>query len=408
MKCRHCDTEINTTFVNLGTSPPSNALLKKCDLKSPENWFPLRVLVCESCWLVQTEDYSKAEDLFNENYAYFSSVSTSWLKHAEDYVLEMIGRFKLNSNSKVIEIACNDGYLLQFVKKNNIPCLGIEPTLSTAKEALNKGIDVIEDFFGENLALKLKGLSHQADLVVANNVLAHVPDINDFVAGIPIILKPNGVATFEFPHLLNLMKESQFDTIYHEHFSYLSLTFVKKIFNLYGLQIFNVEKIPTHGGSLRVFAQRGDYSFYQINKIVNEIIKEEEIFGLKNKDSYIAFQSKVNKIKDNFISFLIDAKNNHKKVIGYGAAAKASTLINFSGIREDLIEYVVDKSNFKINKFIPGSRIPIKSEDNINIDKPDFIIIFPWNIKNEIMNQLSYVRDWGGKFVLVTPNLIYL
>jgi SAM-dependent methyltransferase len=405
MKCRHCKSDVNTTFVDLATSPPSNAILNESNLKSVEKWFPLKVLVCESCWLVQTEDYSEARELFDENYAYFSSTSSTWLKHAEDYVLEMIERFKLNTDSKVVEIACNDGYLLQFVKENNIPCIGIEPTMSTAKEAKKKGIEVMEDFFGENLAVKLKELSHEADLVVANNVLAHVPDINDFVAGIQIILKPNGVATFEFPHLLNLMKESQFDTIYHEHFSYLSLAFVKRIFDLQGLEIFNVEKISTHGGSLRVFAQKIAYTPHKMHSIVHEIINEENLFGLKNIQSYSNFQLKINKIKDSFVSFLIDAKKNNKKVIGYGAAAKASTLINYAGIREDLIEYIVDKSNFKVGKFMPGSRIPIKNESYINKDKPDFIVIFPWNIKNEIMNQLFYVKDWGGRFVIALPEI---
>jgi SAM-dependent methyltransferase len=405
MKCRHCKSDVKTTFVDLATSPPSNAILNESNLKSVEKWFPLKVLVCESCWLVQTEDYSEARELFDENYAYFSSTSSTWLKHAEDYVLEMIERFKLNTDSKVVEIACNDGYLLQFVKENNIPCIGIEPTMSTAKEAKKKGIEVMEDFFGENLAVKLKELSHEADLVVANNVLAHVPDINDFVAGISIILKPNGVATFEFPHLLNLIKETQFDTIYHEHFSYLSLTVVKRIFNLQGLEIFNVEKISTHGGSLRVFAQKIAYTPHKMHSIVDEIINEENLFGLKNTQSYSNFQLKINKIKDSFVSFLIDAKKNNKKVIGYGAAAKASTLINYAGIREDLIEYIVDKSSFKVGKFMPGSRIPIKNESYINKDKPDFIVIFPWNIKNEIMNQLFYVKDWGGRFVIALPEI---
>jgi 2-polyprenyl-3-methyl-5-hydroxy-6-metoxy-1,4-benzoquinol methylase len=405
MKCRHCHHEVNHSFVDLGSSPPSNAYLTSETLNKPEKWFPLKVRVCGNCWLVQTEDFADAHELFDADYAYFSSFSSSWLTHAQHYVDAMVERFGLTESAKVIEIAANDGYLLQYVKAKNIPCLGIEPTHSTAVTAREKGIEIIEDFFGISLAEKLVAQGHQADLTAANNVLAHVPDINDFVSGFTRLLKPTGVATFEFPHLVNLVQQNQFDTIYHEHFSYLSLTSVNTIFEANGLQVFDVEEIPTHGGSLRVFAQRLDAQAYNKTSRLHALLEKEHALGVSTPVFYQNFQEKVNKIKDDLVEFLIEAKRSHKKVIAYGAAAKGNTLINFAGIRPDLLSYVVDKNPAKQNKFMPGSRIPIVSEEIIQAEKPDYILILPWNIKQEVMTQLNYAKSWSAKFVTGIPTI---
>ncbi|HAJ71517.1 MAG TPA: SAM-dependent methyltransferase [Methylophilaceae bacterium] len=405
MKCRHCDAELTLPLIDLGSSPPSNAYLTKKTLKAPEKWFPLKVLICQTCWLVQTEDYAGAIELFDAEYAYFSSFSTSWLAHADHYVAKMTQRFNLHQQSLVIEIAANDGYLLQYVKQRNIPCLGIEPTQSTANAAREKGIEIIEKFFGVTLAKELVNQGKQADLTAANNVLAHVPDINDFVAGFSILLKPHGVATFEFPHLLQLIQHSQFDTIYHEHFSYLSLTAVNTIFNKNGLQIFDVEEIPTHGGSLRIYAQRKDSGQHHASGEVNNLLKREIKLGMTNESYYANFQLRANTIKYDLIQFLIEAKKSGKKVIAYGAAAKGNTLINYAGIREDLISHVVDRNPNKQHKFLPGCRIPITDEKIILETKPDYILILPWNLKSEITEQLNYIREWGGKFITAIPIL---
>lgn len=405
MKCRHCETELSLPLIDLGSAPPSNAYLTEKTLKAPEKWFPLKVLVCEQCWLVQTEDYAGAEELFDADYAYFSSVSSSWLKHAKDYVSEMIERFNLDEKANVVEVASNDGYLLQYVKANGIPCLGIEPTAGTARAAREKGIEVLEEFFGVALAKRLVSEDKQADLTVANNVLAHVPNINDFVAGFAALLKPNGIATFEFPHLLQMIKHGQFDTIYHEHFSYLSLTAVNQIFDKNGLQIFDVQEIQTHGGSLRVFAQKKDKGQHKIINSVCELLELEEKVGIKSADYYTSFQQRANKIKNDLTAFLITAKNENKKVLAYGAAAKGNTLINYAGIRYDLLPFVVDRNTAKQNKYLPGSRIPIVDEKAILIEKPNYILILPWNLKSELTKQLSYIREWGGKFVVAIPIL---
>ncbi|WP_019882511.1 MULTISPECIES: class I SAM-dependent methyltransferase [unclassified Methylophilus] len=405
MKCRHCHHETTHPFLDLGSSPPSNAYLTTETLNKPEKWFPLKVMVCDHCWLVQTEDFADAHELFDADYAYFSSFSSSWLAHAQHYVESMVGRFKLDSNSRVIEIAANDGYLLQYVQAQNIPCLGIEPTHSTAEAARGKGIEIIEEFFGVALAEKLVAQGYQADLTAANNVLAHVPDINDFVGGFSRLLKPNGVSTFEFPHLVNLVQQNQFDTIYHEHFSYLSLTSVKTIFEKNGLQVFDVEEIPTHGGSLRVYAQRSDTGTHPSTARLQDVLNKEQTLGIDNLDFYQHFQEKVNRIKNDLISFLIEAQKTGKKVIAYGAAAKGNTLLNFTGVRPDLLPYVVDKNPAKQNKFMPGSRIPIVSEEIIRSERPDYILILPWNIKQEVVAQLDYVRDWSAKFVTAIPML---
>lgn len=405
MKCRHCKSELKLSLINLGSAPPSNAYLSNEKLFSPEKWFPLQVLVCESCWLVQTEYFIKADELFDQEYSYFSSVSKSWLKHAEQYVKEIIERFYFNNKSHIVEIASNDGYLLQYVKKLNIPCTGIEPTNSTAQAARKKGIEIVESFFNEKLAQKLVDKGKQADLIIANNVLAHVPDINDFVKGVSVLLKPNGIATFEFQHLLQLINKNQFDTIYHEHFSYLSLNTVQTIFKKNGLQIFDVEEYATHGGSLRVFARRSDNKVSQVSNGVINILKTELESGIMSINFYKKFKERSNIIKNNLISFLIKAYQDHKKVVAYGAAAKGSTLLNYAGIKSDLINYVVDRSLSKQNKYMPGSRIPIKDESFLKNDNPDYILILPWNLKNEIMTQLEDILPSKVKFIIAIPDL---
>lgn len=405
MKCRHCDTELTLPLVDLGSSPPSNAYLTTETLKAPEKWFPLNVLVCESCWLVQTEDFAGEEELFDDEYAYFSSFSSSWLSHAKAYVATTTSRFNLNETSMVVEVAANDGYLLQYVKEQNIPCLGVEPTKSTAHAAREKGIEIVEEFFGVKIAKQLLARGKQADLTAANNVLAHVPDINDFVSGFTYLLKDNGVATFEFPHLLNLIEKNQFDTIYHEHFSYLSLIAVNTIFLTNGLSIFDVEEIPTHGGSLRVFAQRKETGMHFINDRFVSLLKKEQALGLDSADFYADFQEKANKVKYGLTKFLIEAKESGKKVIGYGAAAKGNTLLNFAGIKKDLLACVVDKNPAKQNKYLPGCLIPIVTEEYLRSIKPDYILILPWNLEHEVVAQLDYIREWGGKFVTAVPEL---
>ena len=405
MKCRHCRELVETLFIDLGTAPPSNAYVSKKMLKHFEKWLPLRVLVCEKCWLVQTEDFADATELFDSEYAYFSSMSIDWLKHIENYVKETLVRFKISNNSHVIEIAANDGYLLQYFIKDGIPCLGIEPTASTARVAREKGIEIIEDFFTKQLAEKLFKNEKSADLVIGNNVLAHVPDINDFVSGVFTILKPDGVASFEFPHLLQLINKKQFDTIYHEHFSYLSLTSVNIIFQKYNLEIFDVQKLNTHGGSLRVYVKKKSSKLHITTKEVTELMAEEIKMGLDKPNVYKGFQIKAENIKYDFINFLIDSKRNEKSVVGYGAAAKGNTLINYAGVKSDLISFIVDQSPGKQGKYTPGARIPIVNEKMIRETRPDYIVIFPWNIKTEITNQLSYVREWGCKFVTFIPTL---
>jgi len=405
MKCRHCAAELTLPLVDLGSAPPSNAYLTEERLHTPEKWYPLRVLVCEHCWLAQTEDFAEREELFGADYAYFSSFSTTWLKHTERYVAAMIDRFKLSARSFVVEVGSNDGYLLQYFKKVGIPCLGIEPTASTASTARERGLTIIEDFFGENLAWTLAAEGRQADLIATNNVLAHVPDINDFVAGFAVLLKTQGVATFEFPHLLRLVTDNQFDTIYHEHFSYLSLTAVNRILASNGLTVFEVEEHPTHGGSLRVFAQRSDTGQVPPSARVRELLQREKKGGILTATYYSGFQTAANKIKNDFLSFLLDAKRQGKTIAAYGAAAKGNTIINYAGIRPDLISFVVDRNPEKQGKYMPGSRIPIVAETRLQTTKPDFIVILPWNIKEEIMQQLVYIKSWGGQFVIAIPYL---
>lgn len=405
MKCRHCAVPLELTLVDLGSAPPSNAYLTAQTLHAPETWFPLRVLVCEQCWLAQTEDFARADDLFDAEYAYFSGFSSSWLAHCERYVSDMAARFGLGAGSHVVEVAANDGYLLQYVKARGIPCTGIEPTASTAAAARARGIPIVEDFFGVRLAKELAAQGRQADLMAANNVLAHVPDINDFAAGFAHLLKPQGVATFEFPHLMRLVAENQFDTIYHEHFSYLSLTAVERIFATNGLSVFDVEELPTHGGSLRVYAQRNETGQQSRTARTDKLLEREVQTGMREADYYAGFQDKANQVKNDFLTFLLDAKRQGKHVAAYGAAAKGNTLINYAGIRPDLITFVVDRNPAKQGKYMPGSRILIVEEARLQADKPDFVIILPWNLKHEVMQQLDYIRAWGGQFVTAVPEL---
>jgi 2-polyprenyl-3-methyl-5-hydroxy-6-metoxy-1,4-benzoquinol methylase len=405
MKCRHCGSELKLPLVDLGSAPPSNAYLTEQTLQAPEKWFPLCVQVCEHCWLVQTEDFAQAHELFDSEYAYFSTFSSSWLAHCERYVINMVARFGLNADSHVVEVAANDGYLLQYVKARGIPCTGVEPTASTAAAARAKGIPIVEDFFGVRLAKELVAQGKQADLTAANNVLAHVPGINNFVAGFSVLLKNQGVATFEFPHLFNLIAENQFDTIYHEHFSYLSLTAVNRIFAANGLTVFDVEEHPTHGGSLRVFAQRSDTGQHLRSAKVDELLQRETHAGMTTTEYYAGFQTKTEKVKDDFLVFLLEAKRQRKTVVAYGAAAKGNTLMNYAGLRPDLISFVVDRNPAKQGKYMPGSRIPIVSEDRLRGVKPDYVVILPWNLKTEVIEQLNYIRSWGGQFVTAVPEL---
>ncbi len=405
MKCRHCASELNLTFLDLGNAPPSNAYLTEETVRVAEVWFPLRIVVCENCWLVQTEDHAGREALFTQDYAYFSSISSSWLDHSRSYVSQMVSRFSLTADSCVVEVAANDGYLLQYVQQAGINCYGIEPTNSTANAARGKGIDIVEDFFGVELALELVKANRQADLMVANNVLAHVPEINDFVAGFNCLLKPQGIATFEFPHLLRMVQANQFDTAYHEHYSYLSLTVVERIFEANGLEVFDVEELPTHGGSLRVFAQQIVTGTQKKSDAVTAMLKFEVNSGIDCANFYKDFQKKAVKVKDDLVLFLIDAKRRGLKVGAYGAAAKGNTLINFAGIRPDLLPYVVDRNPAKQGKYMPGSKIPIVSEAHIKSDKPNLILILPWNLRPEVMDQLAYARNWGAQFLTAVPEL---
>jgi SAM-dependent methyltransferase len=405
MKCRHCAATLDRVCLDLGSAPPSNAYLSEAALRAPELWYPLRLLACERCWLVQTEDHAGREALFSDDYAYFSSFSSSWLAHAEAYVRAMKARFDLTSASLVCEVAANDGYLLRYVQDEGIPCYGIEPTASTARAARALGLDVVERFFGVGLARELAAAGRQVDLVAANNVLAHVPDINDFVAGFAALLKPDGVATFEFPHLLRLLRENQFDTVYHEHYSYLSLGTVRRVFEANGLAVFDVEEHPTHGGSLRVFAQRADTGRRATTEAVARVLRDEAEVGLATSAGYDGFQAKVDKVKDDFIAYLIESRRAGRTVAAYGAAAKGNTLMNYAGVRPGLIAFVVDRNPAKQGKYMPGSRIPIVAEDHLRSTRPDDVVLLPWNLRDELMPQLAYVREWGGRFVTAVPSL---
>lgn len=404
MNCRGCGAHLQLPLIDLGTAPPSNAYLNATQLDQAEQWVPLRVQVCEACWLVQTEDYRTADSLFDADYAYFSSFSSSWLEHAKRYVLAMSERFGLNGRSRVVEIAANDGYLLQYVAGRGIPCLGIEPTASTARAAREKGLEIRELFFGESVGRQLAQEGWSADLMAANNVLAHVPNINDFLKGFAALLKSTGVATFEFPHLLRLMAEHQFDTLYHEHYSYLSLTAVQTLCARNGLALFDVEELPTHGGSLRVFVQRADGA-RPVAEAVAAMLAWEEESGVKTAAYYASLAPATERIKHELLRFLLKAKADGKKVAGYGAAAKGNTLLNYAGVRGDLLAWVADASPHKQGKFLPGSRIPIVSPERIAEEKPDYVLVLPWNLLDEICVQQSHVLQWGGRFVVAIPEL---
>jgi SAM-dependent methyltransferase len=404
MKCRFCGKILTHEFIDLGCAPPSNAYRTAEDLNRPEVYYPLKLKVCNNCWLVQTEDYAVAEDLFSPDYAYFSSTSSSWLAHVRHYCQAITSRLGLNTKSFVVEIACNDGYLLKNFVDAGIPCLGIEPTTATADVAQRLGIPVIRRFFDAVLGKQLAAENRQADLIVGNNVYAHVPDIKDFTTGLKTALKPEGTITLEFPHLLNLINECQFDTIYHEHFSYLSLYTVMHIFRKAGLRVFDVEELTTHGGSLRIYGGHAEDERSQEKAIAN-VLAEEERWGLQSLTAYRTFQQQADQAKDDLLTFLIEQKRTGKKIAAYGAAAKGNTILNYAGIKPDLIPYVSDAAPSKQGKFLPGSRIPIVSEDRIREKQPDFIVILPWNIKEEVMAQLTYVREWGGRFVTAIPKL---
>ncbi len=405
MKCRHCQSEHLGPFLDLGTAPPSNSYVKPEDRAKPELWYPLVIRVCEECRLVQTEDFASRETFFSENYAYFSSFSGSWLGHAKAYAADMTRRFGLDASSRVVEVAANDGYLLQYFQGSGIPCLGVEPTASTAAAAREKGIEIVEDFFGEDLALKLATNGWSADLMAANNVLAHVPDINDFVRGFARMLKPQGVATFEFPHLYNMVAEAQFDTAYHEHYSYLSLTAVDRIFAANGLEVFDVETTPWHGGSLRVFACRSAEAHHPRRDTVALMLAKEAEAGMLESAYYAGFQQAAERVRNDFLEFMIDCQRQGLKVAAYGAAAKGNTLLNFAGLKPDLLSFVVDKNPAKQGLFLPGSRVPIVAESVLSAEKPERVVILPWNLQTEIKQQLSYISDWGGKFVTAVPTL---
>lgn len=402
MKCRHCDSELEHVFLDLGFAPPSNAYLTAAQLKEPELTLPLRLFVCSQCWLVQTEDFSRPSDLFDFDYAYYSSTSQTWLRHAAEYADMVVERFNLGKHSFVLELASNDGYLLRNFLAPGIPCLGVEPTLGTAREAEKLGIPILKEFF--NLAVAKKIASNQkADLLIGNNVYAHVPDINDFTLGMRAVLKDQGVITLEFPHLMQLIDNNQFDTVYHEHFSYLSLITVQRIFNRSGLRIWDVEELPTHGGSLRVYGCHAD-AHYDTQKSVHEVIDKELARGLRDLNRYLTFQEKANRVKNDLLNFLLEKKRENKTVVGYGAAAKGNTLLNYAGVRPDLLAHIYDAAVSKQNKYTPGTHIPIFMPSKIIQAKPDYVLILPWNIADEIKNQISGSLP-NAKFVTAVPEL---
>jgi len=403
-KCRFCKAGLQHTFVDLGMSPLSNSYLKLDQLNQAEKFYPLHTYVCEQCLLVQLEEFESPDHIFSD-YAYFSSYSDSWLNHAKKYTDLMIDRFSLSKSSLVIELASNDGYLLQFFKELNIPILGIEPAANVAQVAESKGIPTLVKFFGVHTAQELFDLGKSADLLLGNNVLAHVPDINDFVAGMKIILKPEGVLTMEFPHLWQLINQNQFDTIYHEHFSYLSFTTVEKIFACHGLTLFDVEELSTHGGSLRIYGMHEYNQKFIVSDRVRLLKEKEHQAGLDKVDTYLQFSNQVMSTKRKLLSFLIELKNNGKTIVGYGAPAKGNTLLNYCGIRSDLLDYTCDRSPHKQGLFLPGTHIPIYHPDKITETKPDYVLILPWNLKDEISSQLSYIREWGGKFIVPIPEV---
>ena len=403
MLCRFCKTPLHHVFIDLFNAPASNSFLTHDQLNEPEVFYPLKVFVCDNCYLVQVDEYKASDSIFNSNYAYFSSFSTTWLAHSKKYTEMAIQRFSLGKDSLAVEIASNDGYLLQYFVEKGVPVLGIEPTENTAEAAKRKGIETITEFFGTELAGKLKKMGVGADLLLGNNVLAHVPDIVDFVRGMKILLKPEGVITMEFPHLMQLVDNNQFDTIYHEHFSYLSFYTVERLFAEQGLTLFDVEEIPTHGGSLRIFGRHKANADLPVSENVTALRAREVAQGIDQPAYYQDFQRRAESVKLSLLQFLGNAKREGKTVGAYGAAAKGNTLLNYAGVKADLIEFVSDANPAKQNKYLPASHIPVVTEQRIKDDRPDYVIIFPWNIRDEISRQLAYIRDWGGRFVVFIP-----
>jgi len=404
MKCRHCGKPLEHSFLDLGFAPPSNAYLIAEDLARPEKYYPLKVMVCDRCWLVQTEDYAQADELFSSDYAYFSSTSTGWLAHAALYAEKMIKELELDKDSMVIEVASNDGYLLKNFVAAGIPCLGIEPTASTAEAAMKLNIPVAQEFFGEQLGLRLASEGNQADLIAGNNVYAHVPDINDFTLGLKAALKPGGTITLEFPHLMCLIQQAQFDTVYHEHFSYLSLNTVSNIFKTAGLKIWHVEKLSTHGGSLRIYGCHAEDG-RQETEAMKAVLAEEASQGLQTLATYQGFQVRADRIKYDLLTFLIEQKRAGKKVVAYGAAAKGNTLLNYAGIKPDLLPFVCDAAPAKQGKYMPGSHIPILPPAVLQREDPDYVLILPWNIAAEVKQQNAALASSGAKFVVAVPAL---
>jgi hypothetical protein len=402
--CRFCAAPLNQTFVDLGMSPVSNAFLTQEMLNRMEPFYPLHAYACGKCWLVQLEEFESPDSIFNDDYAYFSSYSESWLVHARQYVEHMVARLGLGRQSMVVEIASNDGYLLQYFVERNIPCLGVEPAANCAEAARGKGVESLVAFFGQATATEL-AKRRRADLLLGNNVLAHVPDLNDFVAGLKILLADEGVVTMEFPHLLSLIRENQFDTIYHEHFSYFSFLTVVQVFGAHGLRIFDVDLLPTHGGSLRIYACHDTAGTHVVTPRVGQLLAEERQAKLDRLETYAAFGEQVKEVKRGLLDFLIEAKRDGKSVVGYGAPAKGNTLLNYCGVRTDFIDYTVDRSPHKQGRYLPGVHIPIHPPSMIFETRPDYVLILPWNLRDEVLQQMRAVREWGGRFVVPIPRM---
>jgi SAM-dependent methyltransferase len=404
-KCRFCANDLNFSVIDLGMSPLCEKFISAAHLNEMEKFYPLHAFVCKNCWLMQLEEFETPDEIFAVDYSYYSSYSATWVDHARKYTRQMIYQFDINSKSLVVEIASNDGYLLQWFVKEGIPVLGIDPAANIAKAAVEKGVRTEVKFFGREIALELVKNYGKADLLIGNNVLAHVPDINDFVGGMKEMLGTGGVITMEFPHLQRLIEENQFDTIYHEHFSYLSFSVVNRIFNYHGITLFDVEELSTHGGSLRIFGKHSDDKNKIITGRVHELLQREKELGFESVDFYLEIEEKVKETKRKLLMFLIDIKRQNKSVVGYGAPGKGNTLLNYCGIRTDFLDYTVDISPHKQGNFLPGTHIPILHPDQLKKTRPDYILILPWNLKDEIIKQLEYVREWGGKFVIPIPEL---
>jgi C-methyltransferase-like protein/putative zinc binding protein/methyltransferase family protein len=402
--CRFCGSFLQTTFVDLGMSPLCESFLAGGQLNQMEPFFPLHVWVCDKCFLVQIEEYVSVEHIFSD-YAYFSSYSESWLKHAEKYTAQMVTRFGLNSKSMAVELASNDGYLLQYFVESGIPVLGVEPAANVAEVAVKKGVPTLVKFFGRETARDLAAKGQMADLLLGNNVLAQVPDLNDFVGGMKILLKPHGVITMEFPHLMQLVQHNQFDTIYHEHFSYFSLWTTEKIFEAHGLVLFDVEELPTHGGSLRIYGRHADDNSKPVTERLKQLRFKESVEGVNRLESYSGFSERVKETKRKLLDFLIGARREGKTIAGYGAPGKGNTLLNYCGIRTDFLDYTVDRNPHKHGKFLPGTHIPIFAPDRIRETRPDYLFILPWNLKDEIIQQNAFIREWGGRFVVPIPQV---